>query len=289
MLIGQDVLRLLTVRALKEGRPTWADDRVYDSPAQAADLKIKEEREQPFIGVYTDDSDHDLDGQSLSNADSRIYLLIECAVADAISISPAKPGAGASGAPAGTQTIRLAQTDQALELLIGLISRQVTQALLATDNKWSELWRHMTTPGRIRVEVRRGGPGQQEQSSAIKFASRIMRMQLAIVADPVYGEGVPKGFWQDFFNVAEADGGEMAAVAAIIRAHFETQPGLPSWRVEQKVGTYTRQGLSWLRIAPPRNVWKDEDGPPELTEIIPDSRGGPVLGGDGVDYRGGAR
>ena len=56
MILGQDVLRLLTVKALK-GR-TWAGERVYDSPAQPADLKIAEER-APFIGVYTDDADAD--------------------------------------------------------------------------------------------------------------------------------------------------------------------------------------------------------------------------------------
>ena len=86
MILGQDVLRLLTVKALK-GR-TWAGGRVYDSPAQPADLKIEEER-APFIGVYTDDADADTQDDSLHNPDARVYLTIECAVADQIVVAPA--------------------------------------------------------------------------------------------------------------------------------------------------------------------------------------------------------
>ena len=246
MILGQDVLRLLTVKALK-GR-TWAGGRVYDSPAQAADLKIEEER-APFIGVYTDDADADTQDDSLHNPDARVYLTIECAVADQIVVAPAGPDANAHAPPGGPHTTTLAQTDSGLELSIGFLSQQALQALLAVDSPWSELWRLFTVAGRPRVEVRRGGPGQLQQQSAIRFASRIMRMQLSVLADPVYGEPIPKGFWRDFFDLAHDDP-DLGAIAALIEAHFQTTPGLPSWRIEQKRGSYTLQGLTALGIAP---------------------------------------
>jgi hypothetical protein len=247
MILGQDVLRLLSVKALKAGQ-TWPGDRVYDSPTTPADLKIEEER-APFIGVYTDDADVDLEGDSLHNPDARVYLTIECAVADQVVVPPKPPESNAHGPPGVGQTITLAQTDAGLELSIGFIAQQALQALLAVDNPWAELWRQFTVAGRSRVEVRRGGPGQQQQQSAIRFASRIMRMQLTVLADPVYGEPIPKGFWQDFFDLAEKDE-ELGGIAALIKAHFETTPPVPSWRIEQKRGTYTLRGLTALGIAP---------------------------------------
>lgn len=267
MILGQDILRLVTVRALM-GR-TWAKDRVFDSPATAADLKIPAERAAPFIGVYTDDADIDLDWQSLHNPDAKVYLLIECAAADRMTIPGQPSGANPSEPPVPQTTISLAQTDQGLELIVGMLARQVTQALLATDNIWAELWRLFTTPGRSRVEVRRGGPGQDERQSAIRYASRIMRFQLSIIADPVYGEGIPEGFWTRFFEVAREDD-ELGDVAPLLWDHFVTEPGLPSWRIEQKRGTYTLEALQRLGIAPLPQVIGDEAEPPRLTEAMPE-------------------
>lgn len=268
MIIGQDVVRLLTVKSIRGG--TWADQRVYDSPAQPADLTIANGR-APFIAVYTDDADIELDGQSLHNGTARVHLLIECAAADKITVT-------ANDTPGvGVEKMTLAQTDEGLELIIGFVARQAAQALLATNNPWAELWRQFTTPGRERVEIRRGGPGQDRQETAIRYASRIMRMTLTVLADPVYGEGVPPGFWQSFLRQCESDE-ELAGTAALIRAHFETEPGLPSWRVAQKRGTYTHDAMMALGIAPLPVVVPDEKEPPPLKQVIilDDDRGGPI-------------
>jgi len=308
MNLSQDILRLLTIKAL-QGR-TWADDRVFDSPSQPADLKIEQDR-AAFISCYTDEADVDLDGQSFHNADAKVYLLIECAAADRMTVPALPDGTSQSQPPAAETVTTLAQTDQALELIIGCLARQAIQALLATDNIWSELWRLFTTPGRSRVEVRRGGPGQEGQQSAIRYASRIMRMQVSVLADPVYGEGIgePKrhdhknghdngddddddapehdhrhnrrrhqpGFWERFFEAAEADVEQpddtplirqtrLAGIVPILRAHFETNPPLVSWRIEQKRGTYTFEALRSLGITPaPENIrFRHDDSEPPL-------------------------
>lgn len=290
-MLVQDALRLIAYKAIKgePGKPkTWAGDRVFDSPAQPADLKIKEER-LPFISVYTDDADIDLDRQSLPDSDNKAFLLIECAFAEGIAVKPAEPGSGATGAPAGSTIIRISQTDEALELGIGVLARQATQALNATDNEWAELFRLLTSTGRHRIEVRRGGTGQQEQQpAAVRFASRILRMQVSLLGEPVYGEGVTDEFWRRFIEACGKDE-ELSEVAPLFRAQFETDPLLPSWRIEQKYGTYTRRGLAALGIAPPRNLWSDEAEPPPLKDVEVDPLGGTVEGGDGTIFREGRR
>lgn len=265
MTLGQDILRLITVRALRDR--TWVGARVYDSPATPADLMLGRDR-APFIAVYTDDADHELEGQSFHNPTSALYLLIECAAATRVTIA-ARPGGNApSSPPAAASAVSLVQTDEGLELIIGCIARQVIQALMATDSEWAELWRLFATI-RTRVEVRRGGPGQDSEQSGIRYASRIMRMEIMPIADPVYGEGVPSGFWTRFFTAAEADP-ELSKVAPMLRGHFESTPRLPSWRVEQMRGTYTFEALKSLGITPLDPVIGDEAEAPELTRAEPD-------------------
>jgi hypothetical protein len=267
MILGQDVLRLLTVKAIRAGH-TWAGDRVFDSPAQPADIKIEQDRD-PFIAVYTDDADIDLESDSFHNPDARVYLLIECACADVVRVPARPPDSNAKAPPGVERTIRLSQTDEGLELAIGCLAQQCIQALLA-DNDWAELWRIFTSCGRHRVETRRGGPGQQAQQSAIRFASRIMRMQLTVLADPVYGEGIPHAFWNKFIATAEADpdlgAGDENSIVALLKNHFHTVPTLPSWEIERRRGTWTRQGVAALGIAP--LIHPREDDEEEVDEPV---------------------
>lgn len=255
MIIGQDILRLLTCRVLRG--QTFAGNRVFDSPAQPADLKIAEDR-APFIAVYTDDADADLQDQSFNLADTRVYLLIECACV-----------AGAEKNPDMTDeqkklAVELAHTDEALELAIGILSRQCIQAF-QDHTPWAELWKKFTSTGRHRVEVRRGGPGQQSQQTAIRFASRIMRMQVNVLSDPVYGESTETtGFWKQFVALAEkddelgfrpdptSDDPNPQSVIELIRSQWETNPPAPQWRVDQRRGLWTNRALHSLGITPPR-------------------------------------
>ena len=226
---------------------------MFDSPAQPADTKVAEDR-APFIAVYTDDADCNLDSHNFNEADSRVYLLIECACVAAGAVQ---------GEERHEKAVELAHTDEGLELAIGFLSRQCIQALQA-HTPWAELWKKFTATGRHRVEVRRGGPGQQGQQAAIRFASRIMRMQLNILADPVYGEPTPKGFWTEFLALAEQDE-ELSArpdptddipdpqsVVEMIRAQWETSPAAPQWRIDQARGLWTNRAVRSLGITPPR-------------------------------------
>jgi hypothetical protein len=247
MILAQDVLRWLTVKALR-GR-TWAGERVFDSPSAPADLRMETER-ATFISVYTDDTDVVMDGQSLSGGDASVYLLLEVAVADTTQDTP------------GEQSpvhVALAQTDEGLEATIGFLAAQTAQALLEANNPWAELWRTLTTPGRESCTVRRGGPGQAATPS-VRFASRILRYKLKVLSDPVWGEPV-QGFWAAFLAACELDD-EMKPIGALVRAHIE-RPGapIPGWELEQSKGMWTVPGVIALGIAPLAQVVGDHQEP----------------------------
>jgi len=253
MILGMDVLRWLTVKSLR-GR-TWAEMRVFDAPVQPTDLRVEDDR-NAFISVYVDDASIKMDGNSLNAGDALCTLIIEVAVADVTSITPDVGDRDVTDPdidrpPSMPRTVRLAQTDEGLEATIGFVSNQCAQALLAGDNPWAELWRQMTLQ-RKDVEIRRGGPSMEgKPEPAVRFASRVSRLRVSIVADPIWGESLePGGFWWNFLAAAEADS-EIGELAKIVRAHIEF-PGaaIPYWRIQQAIGMYTTQGVARLGIAP---------------------------------------
>jgi hypothetical protein len=254
-----DVLRLLTVKALR-GR-TWAGLRVYDSPAEPADLRLPKER-APYIAVYVDDGDvkslreNEIGGGSLY-ADGEALLIVEVSVAGQAEDNPAiNPDDDAD--PTDPDIDRqladphtLALTDPALELRIGLIAAQACHALSEPDNPWAELWRTLA-PDRISLEIRRGGSGQDNrEEEAYRYATRHMRLRVGLMQEPAPGEGhgrVP-GFWKDCLEAMEADE-QYRGIAALLRLHLDG--GLPEqgWRKAQRQGTLTEAAVRGIGIGP---------------------------------------
>ncbi len=253
MILAQDVLRWITVKALRHR--TWAGSRVFDAPAQPSDLRMEADR-ATFVSVFTDDSLIKLDGNSLNAGDAAIDLVIEVAVADQTTIVPDEGDRDPSDPdidrpPATSMTTKLATTDEGLEATIGFVAAQCAQALMAADNPWAELWRLMAYQ-REQVTVRRGGPLQEgREEPAVRYASRVLRMRLHVVADPIWGEALEPGtFWYSFLEAAEADA-EMQGIAKIVRAHIE-YPGdpIPSWQIQQAIMMVTQKGIVRMGIAP---------------------------------------
>lgn len=267
MMLSMDVLRLLTVMALRD--VTWAGPRVYDSPGQPADLRMETER-APFIAVYTDDADFDLGDApgagmaSLYDSGGTAFLVIEVAVAGQMADVAEVPE---DEDPSLIRAVRdrniLAATDQGLELRIGFIARQVMDALADPDNPWSELWRQLVSD-RNKVEVRRGGSGHESgQDSAQRFASRIIRMELGILGEPAPGEMQPAdGFWPQFLAAALADE-ELSGIAAVISDHLETRE-TEAWKNTQRALTLTERGLRGIGIGP---ATLESESTPTLQEI----------------------
>lgn len=277
MILAMDVLRWLAVKAIRGGN-TWAGQNVFDSPAQPADLRLAE-NQAPFIAVYTDDCDIELEGgfeqsNSLGLNSPIVFLIIECAVAAPMTVEDVRENQLTDDDDdADTSPVQLSGTDPALEAQIAFISRQTVQALLQTNNPWSELFRELVTKF-VKVEIRRGGPDPERGHTAVRFASRVMRITVEILSEPVMGEGVTAQehpFWHKFLTTADADP-ELAEVADIVRAHFTGAP-IPSWRVAQKLLTLTRAGVDSLGITPA--IIPDEAEAPGFETVDPAKPDGP--------------
>ncbi len=259
MNLTMDTLRWLTVKALR-GR-TWAGLAVYDSPGEPADLRMETER-APFIGVFTDDADFDLAAEQHAGAESlydgggTVYLVIEVSVAGQMEDVPTRaddedqdpldPDMDRAVKDRGT----LAATDAALEARIGFIARQAVDALCAPDNPWAELWR-ILAPGRGKVSIRRGGSGQDpdQPTQAVRFASRIIRMDLQVLGEPVKGEELPlDGFWFKFLQAAQADP-DLGELANIVQDHLDGT-GEEKWLVKQRASMLTDRGVRGVGIGP---------------------------------------
>jgi hypothetical protein len=196
--------------------------------------------------------------RSLSGPEAIVTLIIEVAVAAA---QPVVSDAGdkdpsdadVDRAPSLVGPIRIAQSDEGLEATIGFVARQVVTALTDADNPWAELWRTMVMK-KVDAQIRRGGPIQQagKDQPAVRYASRIIRMRLGVVGDPVWGDLAAindGGFWSKILPAFEADP-EMSALGALVRAHIE-RPGdpIPQWMIEQAKGTWTSLAMAAIGVS----------------------------------------
>jgi hypothetical protein len=282
-MLSLDALRLTTIKTLM-GR-TWAGARVFDSPANPANLRIEEER-APFVAVYVDDGDlgEGPEGEpetfvSFGLTPPEVWLIIQCGVATSIAIDPAtgKPvnydldgnpinDEGERVDPAAITT--LAETDAAAEMQIGFLATQAINALLATDNLWGELWRQYTAAGLRKVEVRRGG-NDMPGTEGVRFASRLMRLRVQVLPTPPQGSELPEnGWWARFFAMTEADA-DSRDLGRLMKAHMTLLGGgmLVDWRRAQKELGVSEETIRELGISP---VITPEDAHNLLTNIATD-------------------
>jgi hypothetical protein len=242
-----DAIRIITWRALR-GK-TWAMNRVYDSPSTPADIRVEVERE-PFIAIYVDDADQpEFEGEiGLTLRPNLVKLVIEVAIA-----SPRNADTPATDEVAGVPGTQISATDAALELNMGLIARQVVDALMSTNanNPWAELWRSFLAGGVHSVQIRRGGPGDKPNEPKQRFASRIIALTVDLIADPPRGADLNAyKTWKSFIEACEGDE-NLAGVGALMRAHIEQPSGAqPDWRQGQKILLTTKHTMWALGVAP---------------------------------------
>jgi hypothetical protein len=245
-MLSIDALRLITVQALKG--QTWAGDRVFDSPATVADLRIESER-QPFCAVFVDECDTEGIDQPTATGPLNTRLIIETGVASAVTFQPATD----IGAPEPPVTVTsLNDTDSALEMTIGFLAHQVRDALMSTSNPWSELWRELTGGQLRKFECVRGGPQTDaQQKPPQRYASRIQIYHTGVLATPPRGAAlIPGAFWSTFLYMAAAQP-ELAGIGELMQAHFTYPSGnLPQWRMAEKYLGVTADVIRGIGIAP---------------------------------------
>lgn len=263
MNICMDVLRMVTVKAL-QGK-TWCGMRVFDSPAEPADLRLANER-APYIGVYIDDADADLEalgGLGVENiyADTpTCWLLIEVSVAGQGEDTPDN----ANGDNPDPSILRpkadanaIAFTDAGLELRIGLMARQVFDALADPTSPWANLWKLMAVERR-EIQIRRGGSGlEEDQQPGVRYASRIIRMRIGMLSEPAPGDATGE-FWSKFFALAATDN-QVKGAAAVIQQFLAPEDGEPGWLATARANSWTPDAVRAIGLGP---VLKTLEGQP---------------------------
>lgn len=271
-MLSLDILRLIAVKALKG--QTWAEDKVFDSPATVADLRIESER-QPFIAVFVDEGDTEGIEYPAASGPLNTKLIIEAGVASSI-VLPVLSGTAPEPSSGVTQ---LNDTDAGLEMTIGFLAQQVRDAFLSTSNPWAELFREFTGAQLRRLDCVRGGPSADQSKPPQRYASRILIFHTGVLAMPPRGAHLESGtFWPHFLEMAAADQ-ELAGIGELVSAHLIYPSGeLPEWRMAQKYLGSTADIVQGLGISPyqPSDQIETQETPiaPVHEIVLPEQFGG---------------
>ncbi|WP_262027578.1 hypothetical protein [Microvirga sp. Mcv34] len=220
MSLSIDVLRLITVRAIK-GR-TLVGDRVLDSANLSADLAVEGD-DGGVVTVYTNEASLALDGNSLTSFEGNVDLVIEISIAGRVAVRYEND----NGETVEEVETVIRPTDEGLELSVGIIARQITNALLDPESPWADLWRTFA-PKRDRIRIRRGESGQ----GAPRFASRQIVMTVDVLSDPPPGVNLDASSewvaWKRFVDLAAEDD-DLSGPAKMIRGIIENGPVPNTW------------------------------------------------------------
>lgn len=206
MSFARFALRVAAVRAIKAAG-TLVGDNVRDSDFSAIDIgadgDLRTAEDRPFVLVYTDDSTSPAPAQRDLRQNGELDLVIEFGIAGPM--TQTDPVTGESTIVG----IGIAGTDEAFELALDMIDRQVTVALTA-DTPWAEIWRRLSTEA-TKIERRRAASTE----GGVRHAFRQMRVSLLTLPDPVWGQPLVAGaVWTDFVAALTAEDATLGAVAS---------------------------------------------------------------------------
>lgn len=216
MSITRALLRIAAVKALHGN--TIAGEAVFDSMIDPVDARLEGEP-RPLIVVYTDDQQSDPEGRSDYFQGGTCDMVIEVVVGSrAVVAVPEELGGG------NAFQIEIPNTDGGFEFSLDLIEAQVARALVGDLSPWARVWRSLST-STPRYASRRGA----SVKNATRFAARQMTISTEPLIDLDRGMPIdPASPWGEMLALMEADQ-DLRGYAAIVRAHFETEP-LTEWR-----------------------------------------------------------
>ncbi|XAI96338.1 hypothetical protein [Microcystis phage Mae-JY30] len=236
MSIIATALRMSAVRALAADGVTIAGARVYDSAIIPIDELISQ-TPLPFIVISTEGDDATPGGRDLNNGAREIELVVEYAMSTTV---PLPDGDGIE--------VVVRNTDAALELSLGILSRQISACLFGRGGgAWGDAFRALC--GTIKEVVSRRGVQSKEGA---KFAARQTIYTLRAFSEPPFGRPVEDGTaLAAFLAAAEADEGT-ATLAGILRRAIEGTPvGWPEvYDVAGMIAGYTEDEGRRIGITP---------------------------------------
>lgn len=232
----------MTSRRLLDGA-TFAGDRVHDSAIAPIDHMVKEGSDEPFILISTEDEEATMiPGRDVTGGHRKIDLVIEIAIAHAVSAQPETEG----DEPPAPEIV-IPATDAGMELSLSLIGRQVMRALFEqADSPWANLFKRFC----IKVEKMSNRRGVGNKDGA-RFAARQIILSIECLQEPHFGH-VPEGGepWGDFLAQILLDP-ELAGIEPLIRSSITGTPEIAAWdrgRSDQGLTTEAAEAIG-IRMA----------------------------------------
>lgn len=231
MSFARFVLRTATVKALR-GR-TFAADMVRDSEIGPID-DAAEDKEIPFVVVYTDDVEGDGAGTDLCENNGKHCLVIE------MGVTTRMKARGEWAIPT---------TDAGMELTIDAIERQVRLALgNPASSAWAELWRDIV----LSIDGRKSQRGAAARDG-VRFAGRQLVLDVSLPREPHPGR--PLGpIWQRFMTLAAADADLAGLVPMLTQLATGGTDNWPGWQRARAAYGLSAERARALQITPPASA-----------------------------------
>ncbi|MBB3996882.1 hypothetical protein [Aureimonas pseudogalii] len=260
MSIARIALRIAAVEAIK-GR-TDVGTNVLDSPNGALDIQangeLRTEEDKPFVSVFTDEGvAESISGRGLLE-NGVCVLVIEAGISVAMTqTNDLGESVLAIGVPA---------SDRGFEFTLGLLHRQVCDALMDPDNPWGEIWRGLANRI-IKIEV----GSKRTSTDGQRLAGHQARIWVDLVNDPARGEPIDPAapIGQFLTALAASEDPDNRVFAAKLRQVVGGDVDL-DWKAHQRRYGMTRAALLAIGLGP---VEQDEDrSTPALTAVEHDVR-----------------
>lgn len=240
MSLARIALRIAVVQALR-GR-TLVGQNVLDSRIGLIEVgddgSAMTDQTKPFVAVYTGPGEAEgRDLRSLTE-NGQTWLVFEIGVTAKMAVVDETTDVShiVPGIPA---------TDDALELVLDLIVREIGNVLTDPDNVWSEIYRGLVSRvAKIEVEPLRSDGGQ-------RLAARSVRIAVDLACDPVMGErSADASILGPFLRELDKVPGEVAASQAEMIRTAVGEGGAPDWKVVQRRKGMTAGELRALGLGP---------------------------------------
>jgi len=258
MSLAREALRLCTVRALRG--ETLVGDKVRDSEQGPIEDYVKDASE-PVIIVYTDDCTTATTEQRQLFSGGKQDLVIEVMVTQRMKV---KMPATETQPEQEADVLTPIETDAEMEFIIGVITRQITVALMSPLSPWAEMWREFAVTISNRQD-RRGS----SMRDGVRFAGRQIVLTVDLLRDPVPGDPIaPTSAWARFLALVDATD-DLAPIAPTLHALIEGGPvDLPDWQKLRGGYGMTLGEARALQLTPPAAA---EGTSPDFEGVTPDT------------------
>lgn len=259
MSLARIVTRSAMVEALK-GR-TIVGDNVLDSEIGAIDVgadgSAHSRKDNPFVAVYTDDSEATIEANEVRSLVSNglVDLVFEYGITSTMTVS-ADDGSGQ------ITEVGILATDANFQFTLDVIARQIVDVLSDPANPWAEIARRMSV--RYSKHVRKNAMNDDD---GVRLAAQQMRITAELIDDPVLGCPLEAGsVYADYLDLLDASPNpDHQTRSTFLKGLFV--PGGEDWALAQRRLGLTAEELLALGLGPLADD-ADRETPPVVQAIL---------------------